>query len=85
MIEIAFGFFMREAKPLCAENIGLKDIARSPWGKPISWGELIMYYSSSESNLFAVVVWIGKKSKAKKPKEKQRETEFFRVRRLGEE
>ena len=56
MIEIAFGFFMREAKPLCAENIGLKDIARSRWGKPISWGELIMYYSSSESNLFAVVV-----------------------------
>ena len=29
---------MREAEPLCAENIGLKDIAR------ISRGELIMYY-----------------------------------------
>ena len=29
---------MREAEPLCAEDIGLKDIARS------RTGELIMYY-----------------------------------------
>ena len=36
---------MREAEPLCAENIGLKDIARSRRGELISRGELIMYYS----------------------------------------
>ena len=35
---------MREAKSLCAENIGLKEIARSRRGELISWGELIMYY-----------------------------------------
>ena len=39
MIQIA------EAKPLCAENIGLKDIAWSRRGELISRGELIMYYS----------------------------------------
>ena len=38
---------MREAEPLCAENIGLKDIARSRREELISRGELIMYYSSS--------------------------------------
>ena len=37
---------MCEAEPLCAENIGLKDIARRRRGKLISQGELIMYYSS---------------------------------------
>ena len=31
---------MREAEPLCAENIGLKDIARSRRGELISQGEL---------------------------------------------
>ena len=36
---------MREAEPLCAENIGLKDITRSRRGERISRGELIMYYS----------------------------------------
>ena len=36
---------MCEAEPLCAENIGLKDIARSRSGELISRGELIMYYS----------------------------------------
>ena len=35
---------MREAESLCAENIGLKDIARSRRGELISRGELIMYY-----------------------------------------
>ena len=35
---------MCEAKPLCAENIGLKDIARSRRGGLISRGELITYY-----------------------------------------
>ena len=38
---------MREAEPLCAENIGLKDIARSRREELISRWELIMYYSSS--------------------------------------
>ena len=37
---------MCEADPLCAENIGLKDIARSRRGELISRGELIMYYRS---------------------------------------
>ena len=36
---------MCEAEPLCAENIGLKDIARSRRAELISRGELIMYYS----------------------------------------
>ena len=36
---------MREAEPLCAENIGLNDIARSRSGELISWEELIMYAS----------------------------------------
>ena len=35
---------MREAEPLCAKNIGLKDIARSCRGELISRVELIMYY-----------------------------------------
>ena len=35
---------MREAEPLCAENIGLKDISRSRRKELISRGELIMYY-----------------------------------------
>ena len=35
---------MCEAEPLCAENIGLKDIAESRRGELISRGELIMYY-----------------------------------------
>ena len=34
---------MCEAEPLCAENIGLKDIARR------RRGELIMYYSSRKN------------------------------------
>ena len=37
---------MCEAEPLCAENIGLKDIAQRRRGELISQGELIMYYSS---------------------------------------
>ena len=41
MIQIAY------AEPLCAENIGLKDIAQSRRGELISPGELIMYYSAS--------------------------------------
>ena len=36
---------MREAEPLCAENIGLNDNARSRRWELISWGELIMYAS----------------------------------------
>ena len=36
---------MCEAEPLCAENIDLKDIARSRRAELISRGELIMYYS----------------------------------------
>ena len=36
---------MCEVEPLCAENIGLKDIARSRRAELISRGELIMYYS----------------------------------------
>ena len=35
---------MREAESLCAENIGLKDIARNRRGELISRSELIMYY-----------------------------------------
>ena len=38
---------MRETESLCAENIGLKDIARSHRGELISRGELIMYYRTS--------------------------------------
>ena len=38
---------MRETESPCAENIGLKDIARSRREELISRGELIMYYSSS--------------------------------------
>ena len=30
---------MGEAEPLCAENIGLKDISQSCKGELISWGE----------------------------------------------
>ena len=38
---------MRESGPLRAENIGLKDIARSRRGELISRrGELIMYYKT---------------------------------------
>ena len=37
---------MRETEPLCAEDIGLKDIARSRRVELISRGELIMYYRS---------------------------------------
>ena len=37
---------MREAEPLCAQNIGLKDIARSRRGELIMY-ELIMYYMVS--------------------------------------
>ena len=42
---------MRETESLCAENIGLKDIARSHRGELISWGGegLIMYYSTTGS------------------------------------
>ena len=40
MIQIAL------AEPLCTENIGLKDIARSRRRELIFRGELIMYYSS---------------------------------------
>ena len=48
MIQIAFMRFVhRETESLCAENIGLKDIARSRRGKLISRGELIMYYKSN--------------------------------------
>ena len=39
---------MRETESLCAENIGLKDIARSRRGELISRGELIMYYTSRD-------------------------------------
>ena len=39
---------MRETESLCAENIGLKDIARSRRGELISRGELIMYYRTSK-------------------------------------
>ena len=35
---------MRETESLCAENVRLKDIARSRRGELISRGELIMYY-----------------------------------------
>ena len=35
---------MREADPLYAENIGLKDITRSRRGELICRGKLIMYY-----------------------------------------
>ena len=35
---------MREAEPVCAESIGLKDIARSRWRELIYRGERIMYY-----------------------------------------
>ena len=35
---------MRETESLCAENIHLKDIARSRREEPISREELIMYY-----------------------------------------
>ena len=45
---------MCEAEPLCAENIGLKDIARSHRGELISRGELIMYYSVSCSTLLVL-------------------------------
>ena len=38
---------MCEAEPLCAENVGLKDIARNRRGELISRGELIMYYRST--------------------------------------
>ena len=41
---------MRETESLCAENIGLKDIARSRRGELISRGELIMYYRTKERN-----------------------------------
>ena len=47
MIQIAFQRFVHcETDSLCAENIGLKDIARSRRGELISRGELIMYYST---------------------------------------
>ena len=36
---------MRETESLCAENIDLKDIARSRRGELISRRELIMYYN----------------------------------------
>ena len=58
---------MCEAEPLCAENIGLKDIARSRRGELISRGELIMYYRSlflkQDSMLTA---WQVKKLRRKK-------------------
>ena len=38
---------MREAEPLCAENFGLKDIARSSRRGINFLGELIMYYRPS--------------------------------------
>ena len=38
---------MREAEPLCPENIGLNDIAESRRGELISRGELIMYYGTN--------------------------------------
>ena len=38
--------YMCKAEPLCAENIGLKDIARSCRGELISRGELMMYYKA---------------------------------------
>ena len=41
---------MREAEPLCAENIGLKDITQSCRGELISREELIMYYKYSTLN-----------------------------------
>ena len=40
---------MREAESRRAENIGLKDIARSRRGELISRGELIMYYRTPYS------------------------------------
>ena len=44
MIQIAFVRFVnRETESLCAEDVGLKDIARSRRGELISRGELIMY------------------------------------------
>ena len=42
---------MCEAEPLCAENISLKDIARSRTGELISRRELIMYYSCSRRHI----------------------------------
>ena len=45
---------MCEAEPLCAENIGLKDIARSRRGELISRGELIMYYRTRKNRFVAV-------------------------------
>ena len=45
MIQIA------QAEPVCAENIGLKDIARSRRGELISRGELIMYYSATKNSI----------------------------------
>ena len=41
---LSWGLYIREAEPLCAENIGLKDISRSRRVELISRGELIMYY-----------------------------------------
>ena len=40
---------MRETESLCAENIGLKDIAPSRSVELISRGELIMYYNPRQS------------------------------------
>ena len=43
MIQIAFvrpGLYMCEVEPMCAENIGLKDITRSRRGELISRGKL---------------------------------------------
>ena len=48
---------MREAEPLCAENIGLKDIARSGRGELISRGEPIMYYSGVTRNLLFIYLF----------------------------
>ena len=39
---------MRETESLCAENIGLKDIARSRRRELVSRGKLIMYYRPRE-------------------------------------
>ena len=42
---------MRETESLCAENIGLKDIARSRREELISRGELIMCYTPTTIKL----------------------------------
>ena len=45
---------MRDTESLCAENIGLKDIAWSRRGELISRGELTMYYTFRQFRGFVV-------------------------------